>query len=40
MVNPLELTYYLRTGYNPSDAPADDAVIEQNEHWTSPMLLK
>ena len=40
MVNPLELTYYLRTGYNPSDEPADDAVIEQNEHWTSPMLLK
>ena len=40
MVNPLEITYYARTGYNPSDEPANDAVINLNENWTAPLLLK
>lgn len=40
MVNPLELTYYARTGYNPSDEPISDAVIDLNEHWTASLPLK
>ena|GEM_PF-3885649 len=40
MANTLEITYYERTGYNPSDEPANDAVINLNAHWTAPPLLK
>lgn len=40
MVNPLEITYYAHTGYNPSDEPASDAVINLNEHWTASLHLK
>lgn len=39
-IHPLELTYYLYTGYNPNDEPASDAVIDANEHFTSPLHLK
>lgn len=40
MANPIEITFYARTGYTPSDEPASDSVIDLNEHWTSPDLIK
>lgn len=39
-INALEITFYARTGYSMNDEPASDAVIELNEHWTMPLLLK
>lgn len=40
MINPLQITYYIRTGYSPSDEPASDAVVELNESFTAPLQLK
>ncbi|MCL2517609.1 MAG: hypothetical protein FWF15_03500 [Oscillospiraceae bacterium] len=40
MINPLEITYYEYTGYSYSDEPANDNVINQNTHWTAPLLIK
>lgn len=40
MVNPLRLTFYKSTGYSPNDEPASDAIIDANEHFDSPLLLK
>lgn len=39
-VNPLKLTFYKFTGYNPNDEPASEAVIESNAHFDLPLLLK
>ena len=39
-INPLELTFYNYTGYNPNDEPASDSVIEQNSKWTWPLTIK
>ncbi len=40
MASLVELTYYEYTGYNMSDEPASDAVINQNAHWTATVELK
>lgn len=39
MVNPLEITYYMNTGFSPSDEPDGDAVIEQNISITDRLQL-
>ncbi len=39
-MNPIEVTFYARTGYSYSDEPASDAVIDMNEHWNMPSTIQ
>jgi hypothetical protein len=38
-VREVQVTFYKFTGYSPNDEPANDSVINQNEHWAMPSLI-
>ncbi len=36
----VRVTFYAQTGYNLSDEPASDTVIDMNDHWDMSRIIK